>query len=97
MVPYFYSDYIYTTDKICSATESFATLVRSYVTTTWTFCNIGSHKAAISANGVIVDSSARTAFALKEGKTKHLAKGVWKIEDTQLYFTGMSCTNAFLA
>lgn len=46
---------------------------------------------------MIVDSSARTAFALKEGKTKHLAKGVWKIEDTQLYFTGMSCTNAFLA
>lgn len=88
MDPYFYSDYIYTTDKICSATESFATLVCSYVTITWTFCNIGSHKAAISANEVIVvdqlDSSARTAFALKEGKTKHLAKGAWKIGDIQL-------------
>ena len=48
-------------------------------------------------NGVIVDSSARTAFALKEGKTKHLAKGVWKIEGTKLYFKGMSSTNTFLA
>lgn len=57
---------------------------------------MGSHKAAISGHGTIVDSSATTAFALKEGESKHSAKGAWKIEDSQMYFKGMYYTNTFL-
>lgn len=57
----------------------------------WSFGDTGFHKATYVADGIVIDSSTKTAFHLKDSEAKAFNGKLWRLAGSELYFLRMLC------